>query len=49
MNITWAPKKEGEMTRHKNCIQHIYAKTLNEKRQTAIIPEGTDHKRKPVI
>ena len=49
MNVTWAPKKEGEIKRHKNCIEHIYAKTLNEKRQTAIKTEGTNHKRNPVI
>jgi hypothetical protein len=50
MNIRWAPKKEGEKKRHRNCIQHIYSKILNEKKQTIIKEDGgTSQNRKPMV
>ena len=36
MNITWAPKKEGETVAHTNCIAHLYSRILCEKRQIII-------------
>ncbi len=49
MNISWAPKKEGEKNSHKNCLQHSYSKILNDKKQTVIKTEGNNHKRKPIV
>jgi hypothetical protein len=50
MNIRWAPKKEGEKKGHRNCIQHIYSKILNEKKQTIIKDDGGQSKnRKPLV
>ena len=49
MNITWAPRKEHETRNHRNCLEHTYSKILNEKKQTIIKQEGTNHKRKPVV
>lgn len=49
MNITWAPKKEGDKTNHRNCIQHVYSKILNDKKQTIINEDGTAHGRKPKV
>jgi hypothetical protein len=45
MNITWAEKKEGETSCHRNCIQHSYSKVLNDKKQTIIKVEGSQHKK----
>ena len=49
MNITWAPRKEQETKNHRNCLEHTYSKLLNEKKQTIIREEGTNHKRKPLV
>jgi hypothetical protein len=49
MKITWAPMKDGETKSHRNCLQHVYSKILNDKRQTIIKQEGTEHKRKPMV
>jgi hypothetical protein len=49
MKITWAPRKEGETNNHRNCIEHTYSKILNEKRQTIISSDGTNHGRKPHV
>ena len=49
MNITWAAKKEGETASHRNCIQHSYSKIMNEKRQTVINSNRTNHGRKPLV
>ena len=34
--ITWAAKKEGETSSHKNCIQHTYSKIMKDKRHTVM-------------
>jgi len=49
MNITWAREREGDKKGHRNCLEHVYAKMLNDKRQTIIKEEGTTHKRKPLV
>lgn len=49
MHITWAPKKEGETNNHRNCIEHTYSNILNEKRQTIINSDRTNHGRKPLV
>ena len=49
MNITWGPMKEGETKSHRNCLQKVYSKILNDKKQTIIKEEGTTHKRKPLV
>ena len=36
MNIEWEPKKEGETKAHKNYIEHVYARMLNDKRFTVV-------------
>jgi hypothetical protein len=49
MNIAWAPPKgEGDELR-RNCIQQVYSKILNDKKQTIIKEEGTTHRRKPLV
>jgi hypothetical protein len=49
MNITWAPKKEVDKISHQNCIQHVYSKILNDKKQTIINEDRTTHQRKPNV
>jgi hypothetical protein len=49
MDITWAPKKEGETKNHRNCLEHTYSRILNEKKQTIIKEDGTNHRRKPLV
>jgi hypothetical protein len=49
MNITWASRKQGENQQHKNCLEHTYSKVLNDKKQTIINDNGTEHKRKPLV
>ena len=49
LNITWAPGKEQGGSSLKNCLQQIYAKILNDKKQTIIKKEGTSHGRKPIV
>jgi hypothetical protein len=49
MKITWRPMKDRETKSHRNCLQHVYSKILNDKRQTIIKQEGTEHKRKPMV
>jgi hypothetical protein len=36
MNVQWEEMKEGESNAHKNCIEHTYARYLNEKKTTVI-------------
>ena len=50
MNVRWAPKKEGETSSHKNCIEHMYKRIINKKKQTII--KGGDankHGRLPFV
>ena len=49
MNITWATGKEQGGSSLKNCLQQIYAKILNDKKQTIVKEEGTRHGRKPIV
>jgi hypothetical protein len=50
MNMRWAPKMEGETAAHKNCIEHIYARILNEKKQTIVKRgDGNKHGRMPYV
>jgi hypothetical protein len=50
MNVRWAPKKEGETTSHKNCIEHLYRRIINEKKQTIIkVGDGNQHGRLPFV
>lgn len=32
MNVEWEPKKNNENSNHKNCMEHMYARVLHEKR-----------------
>jgi hypothetical protein len=34
---------------HRNCLQQVYSKMLNDKKQTIIKAEGTSHKRKRMV
>jgi hypothetical protein len=36
MNIEWSERKDGESPKHKNCIEHVYSRILNEKRNTIV-------------
>jgi hypothetical protein len=49
MNITWAGKKEGETSSHRNCLQHSYSKILNDKKQTIIKVDGSQYKIRPLV
>jgi hypothetical protein len=50
MNVRWAPKKEGETSSHKNCIEHMYKRIINEKKQTIIKGgDGNKHGRLPFV
>jgi hypothetical protein len=49
MDITWAAAKGEGGESHRNCLQQVYSKMLNDKKQTIIKEEGTTHMRKPVI
>ena len=50
MYMKWGPKKEGESVVHKNCIHHMYARILNEKKQTITKRgEGNNHGIKPYV
>ena len=49
MNITWAPGKGEGGGSHRNCLQQVCSKMLNDKKQTVIKEEGTTHKRKPTV
>ena len=48
MNITWAAAT-GTAGSHRNCLQQVYSKMLNDKKQTIIKEEGNPHKRKPTV
>jgi hypothetical protein len=30
MGITWAPRKKGETSNHRNCLEHMYSKVLGK-------------------
>jgi hypothetical protein len=49
MNVSWASAKGGGGGSHRNCLQQVYSKMLNDKKQTIIKEEGTSHKRKPMV
>jgi hypothetical protein len=49
LNITWAPARGEGGGSHRNCLQQVYSKTLNDKKQTIIKEEGTAQKRKPIV
>jgi hypothetical protein len=49
MSIVWGAMKDGETKNHRNCLQKVYSKILNDKKQTIIREEGTTHKRKPLV
>jgi hypothetical protein len=49
MNITWAKNKEGKTSCHRNCIQHPYSKVLNDKKQSIIKVDGSQHKIRPLV
>jgi hypothetical protein len=49
MSITWAAVKEGGGGNQRNCLQQVYSKMLNDKKQTIIKEEGTTHRRKPIV
>jgi chemotaxis receptor (MCP) glutamine deamidase CheD len=48
MSISWAPTKEDDVGQ-RNCLQQVYCKILNDKKQTIIKEDGTDHGRKPIV
>jgi hypothetical protein len=49
MSITWAPmRKEGGRSQ-RNCLQQVYAKMLNDKKQTIVKGAGSTHRRKPMV
>jgi hypothetical protein len=49
MNVTWAPARREGGGSHRNCLQQVCSKMLNDKKQTIIKEEGTSHKRKPMV
>jgi hypothetical protein len=49
MNVTWAPARGEGGGSHRNCLQQVCSKMLNDKKQTLIKEEGTSHKRKPMV
>jgi hypothetical protein len=49
MNVTWAPARGEGGGSHRNCLQQVHSKMLNDKKQTIIKEEGTSHKRKPMV
>jgi hypothetical protein len=48
MSISWAPTKEDDGDQ-RNCLQLVYCKMLNDKKQTIIKEDGTEHGRKPKV
>jgi hypothetical protein len=48
LSISWAPSKEDDGDQ-RNCLQLVYCKMLNDKKQTIIRAEGSDHGRKPKV
>ena len=51
MNVQWEPKKEGENAGHKNCMEHMYARVLSEKRNNLLadVPDKEGLHRRPSV
>jgi hypothetical protein len=48
LSMSWAPSKEDDGDQ-RNCLQLVCCKMLNDKKQTIIRAEGSDHGRKPKV
>jgi hypothetical protein len=51
LNVQWEPRKEGESTSHKNCMEHMYARILSEKRNNLLadVADKDGLHRKPTV
>ena len=49
MSITWAPMRDAKHGIQRNCLEQVYSKMLNDKKQTIVKGAGTTHGRKPMV
>ena len=49
MSLSWAPMRTEGGGSQRNCLQQVYSKMINDKRQTIIKVAGTTHGRKPMV
>jgi hypothetical protein len=49
LNVIWGEKRVGEEAKRSNCIEKLYCRILNEKKNTIVNPEKTKNKRTPFV
>jgi hypothetical protein len=49
LNVVWGETRVGEEAKRSNCIEKLYSRILNEKKNTIVNPDKTKNRRTPFV